>query len=139
MIVYADASVVLRVVLGSPDRLAGWPQVDEVVASELLRTECRRSLHRLRASNRIDDAILVEATEAAQRLWSEARLVAVNSAVLFRAGDPFPTPLGTLDAIHLATALLWERDSGQPVDAFLTHDVELGRAARTMGLRVLGC
>ncbi len=139
MIAYADTSVVLRVALGSRDRLAGWPQIDELVSTELLRTECRRSLHRLRAFNRIGDDILVEATEAVQRLLSETRLVAVNSAVLSRAGDPFPTPLGTLDAIHLATALLWERDSGQPVDAFLTHDLELGRAARTMGLRVLGC
>jgi spermidine synthase len=32
--------------------------------------------------------------------------VDVSPAVLRRAADPFPTPLGTLDAIHLATAVL---------------------------------
>lgn len=34
-------------------------------------------------------------------------LIDVSRAVLRRASEPFPTPLGTLDAIHLSTALLW--------------------------------
>jgi hypothetical protein len=42
-----------------------------------------------------------------------------------------------LDAIHLATAVLWaEREKVPPV--ILTHDLELGRAARTLGFDVLG-
>jgi hypothetical protein len=48
-----------------------------------------------------------------------------------------PTELGTLDAIHLATALLWqERANTEPVMA--THDAALGTAARAFGLRVVG-
>ena len=40
--------------------------------------------------------------------WLEAiDLVLVRPPVLSRATDPLPVPIGTLDAIHLATALIW--------------------------------
>ncbi|MBI3375234.1 MAG: hypothetical protein HY017_26235 [Betaproteobacteria bacterium] len=35
-------------------------------------------------------------------------LVVIDAVVLGRAARPTPTELGTLDAIHLATALLWK-------------------------------
>ena len=43
-------------------------------------------------------------------------------------------PVKTLDAIHLATALLWEEHAGEIV--FLTHDGQLANAARACGLTV---
>ena len=135
MIAYVDASVILRLALGAPNRLAEWAAVERANSSELLWTECRRSLDRLRAHGRLDDDGLVSAVEAVNLLLDRMDLAAVGKPVLARAGDPFPTPLGTLDAIHLATALLWD----PAPEAFLTHDLELGRAARSMGLRVLGC
>jgi predicted nucleic acid-binding protein len=57
--------------------------------------------------------------------------------VLARASQPLPTPLGTLDAIHLATALHW-RESREPDLVFATHDAALALAARSCGLRVSG-
>lgn len=57
--------------------------------------------------------------------------------VLARAAQPLPTALGTLDAIHLATALLWkERTDADLVMA--THDGTLATAAKASGLRVVG-
>lgn len=51
--------------------------------------------------------------------------------------QPLPAPLGTLAAIHPATAILWrERDATNLVMA--THDAALGVAARASGLRVVG-
>lgn len=59
------------------------------------------------------------------------------AAVLRRAGDPFPLPLGTLDALHLATALLVrDRRGGEVVVA--THDAQLAAAARAVGLDTIG-
>jgi predicted nucleic acid-binding protein len=139
VIAYADASVVLRMVLRADERLPEWSQIHELVSSKLIETECRRSLHRLRAQNRLDDTALVEALDLVRQFLADLDTAPINAAVLERAGDPFPTALGTLDAIHLATALLWEHDAKRPLDAFLTHDVELGLAARASGLRVLGC
>jgi hypothetical protein len=52
--------------------------------------------------------------EAAERrgiilaLVGSLELVEVDPIVLERAAEPMPTELGTLDAIHLATALLWK-------------------------------
>jgi hypothetical protein len=44
-----------------------------------------------------------------------------------------------LDAIHLATALIWQESDRTRLDSILTHDVELGRAARSVGFTALGC
>jgi hypothetical protein len=46
-------------------------------------------------------------------------------------------PLGTLDALHLATALIW-RDRIGPLAAVATHDAALGVAARAFGFEVRG-
>jgi predicted nucleic acid-binding protein len=46
-------------------------------------------------------------------------------------------PLGTLDAIHLATAIAW-RDSSDASLVMATHDKALAVAARSVGLQVIG-
>jgi hypothetical protein len=48
-----------------------------------------------------------------------------------------PAPLGTLDAIHLATADLWRESN--PGDLLVaTHDRALALAARASGFKVAG-
>ena len=70
--------------------------------------------------------------------WLEAvDLVLLQRSVLSRASEPFPTPLGTLDALHLATALLWREQSGKDL-VMATHDEGLALAARAFGLETLG-
>jgi hypothetical protein len=46
--------------------------------------------------------------------------------------------LGTLDAIHLATALAWREAAGVEDLVMATHDLALATAARASGLRVVG-
>jgi hypothetical protein len=57
--------------------------------------------------------------------------------ILERAAQPLPTVLGTLDAIHLSTALLWQEVEAEAV-SFATHDLALARAAQACGLAVIG-
>ena len=63
-------------------------------------------------------------------------LVPLDTVVLERAAEPFPTLLSSLDAIHLATALL-ARTQVEDL-CFATHDGELATAARAVGFKVLG-
>jgi hypothetical protein len=57
--------------------------------------------------------------------------------MLDRAAQPMPTELGTLDAIHLATAHLWKEMTGKGL-TMATHDSALALAAEAHGLRVVG-
>ena len=58
------------------------------------------------------------------------------TAVKRRAAGPFPTVIGTLDAIHLASAILWgEVESGSDI-RILTHDKQLALCAHSLGIRV---
>jgi hypothetical protein len=56
--------------------------------------------------------------------------------ILTRAGQ-LAGPLGTLDALHLATALTWSERTGK-ASIIATHDPELGLAAAAHGLKVIG-
>jgi predicted nucleic acid-binding protein len=137
VIAYVDTSALLRVVLREPGALENLRTYDALVSSELIVVESARTIDRLRIQG------LLTTEEAAERLravneWLEAMdLVLLRPPVLSRASEPLPMPLGTLDAIHLATALIW-RDRIGPLPAMATHDVTLGAAARGFGFDVHG-
>jgi hypothetical protein len=52
VIAYVDSSVVLRVVLGQPGKLAEWKSIVTGVASGLVEVECLRTLDRLRVAGK---------------------------------------------------------------------------------------
>ncbi len=135
---YLDSSVILRVVLGQPDRLAEWPKIASGVASRLVEVECLRTLDRLRLTNaRIGDEDLAMRRAAVFRVLEALQIVEVSPAILSRAAQPMPSPLGPLDAIHLASAQLW-RSSYGPDLVVATHDRALAIAAIGDGFRVVG-
>ena len=137
MIAYIDTSALLRIILREPGAIEELRTYDGLVSSELIAVESARTIDRLR----IQGALTME--EAAVRTaavneWLEAiDLVLLRSPVLSRAGDPMPMPIGTLDAIHLATALIWRERMG-PLPEMATHDSALGAAARAFGFDVRG-
>ena len=137
MIAYVDTSALLRIVLREPGALENLRSYDGLVSSELIAVESMRTIDRLRLQGSLT------AEEAATRRrtvdeWLEAiDLVLLRPPVLSRATEPMPMPLGTLDALHLATALIW-RDRVGPLPAMATHDSMLGTAARAFGFDVLG-
>lgn len=137
MIAYLDASVLLRVLLGQPNRLAEWPDIQLGVGSALVEVECLRALDRLGLREGLPPEELVVRREAVYRLTAEMEVVEPTWSVLRRASQPFPTPLGTLDAVHLATALLWRDSRGEDL-ALATHGRALALAARASGLTVVG-
>jgi predicted nucleic acid-binding protein len=137
VIAYLDTSALLRVVLREPGALGDLRSYEALVSSELIAVESARTIDRLRllGSLTAEEAV---ARQRAVNQWLEAvDLVLVRTPVLTRASDPMPMPLGTLDALHLATALTW-RDRMGPLPAMVTHDTALGLAAQAFGFDVRG-
>lgn len=95
---------------------------DGLISSVLFRVELLRLTHRTGT----DPA-------KAQEIVDRVRLVDINDDVIERA-CAMTEELKSLDAIHLATALLLD-DPGDPVTVF-THDARLAHAARAHGLAV---
>jgi predicted nucleic acid-binding protein len=137
VIAYLDATVVLRLVLGEEHRLAEWEQVETAVASALTEVECLRTLDRLARLGRLSPDELAERRGAVYQTLAAVDLVDVSPTVLRRASEPFPTPLGAWDAIHLSTALLWRDATGASLTV-TTHARELATAARATGFSVAG-
>jgi predicted nucleic acid-binding protein len=137
VIAYLDSSVVLRAILGQRGRLPEWPSIETGVVSAVVEVECLRTLDRLRLRAGLSDEELAVRREAVFRLTEEMVVVEPTTVVLQRAAQPLPTPLGTLDAIHLSTAMLWREVRGQDL-VMATHNQALAVAARASGLRVVG-
>jgi predicted nucleic acid-binding protein len=137
VIAYIDTSALLRIVLREPGALEELRTYDGLVSSELIAVESARTIDRLRLQGSLT------AEEAAARLrtvneWLEAiDLVLLRTPVLGRASEPMPMPLGTRDALHLATALIW-RDRMGSLPTLATHDTTLGQAAQAFGFEVHG-
>jgi predicted nucleic acid-binding protein len=137
MIAYVDSSVILRFVLQQPDPLTTLRDCDDRVTSYLTEVECLRAIEgaRLRHQLSIDES--GERRQVAYKHLRRMRRLMPALSILRRAGEPYPLALKTLDAVHLATALMW-RDRHAPDLVFATHDRQLGRAALALGFEVIG-
>lgn len=129
--VYVDASVILGLTLREPQALrVKWKSA---IASELLTVETFRTIDRLRLT-RLTQPEAARFRKAADANLGGIELIPLDSTVLRRAAGYFPKPVGTLDAIHLATALMWYESRGDLV--MLTRDRQLAIAAQVSGLQV---
>jgi predicted nucleic acid-binding protein len=124
-LVYLDASAFVKLVFPEAETaslvaaLAGG--VTRLVASEVLEVEA------LRACRRIG-----EDTDTARTQLEAVRLLPLTAQIRTTAGELHPPSVGSLDAIHVATALsLRERLTG-----LYAYDERMAHAAREVGLDV---
>ena len=106
-------------------------------SSALLGVESRRAIDRLRLQAALDDDGVAQAHEHLGQIEQSLGWIRVTPALLRRASQPMATSLGTLDALHLSSALLF-REHRDAALAFATHDAQQGLAARANGFSVLG-
>ncbi len=122
--IYLDSSVALAYLLAE-DRYppaALWDQ--QLVSSRLLECE---------VWNRINSGRLQKSHgDAASGLIARIALIEMTGPVLRRALEPFPIPVRTLDAIHLA-AIEFIRLQGPDI-RLASYDDRLVRVARRLGI-----
>ena len=124
MRVYLDTSVILAQLLAEtrfpPPSL--WSE--SLVSSRLIQYEVWTTLHArgLAASH----------TDVARELLDALDLVELSPMVLTRALEPFPRPVRTLDALHLATAE-YLRVAGSPA-RLATYDRRMRDVASELKL-----
>jgi predicted nucleic acid-binding protein len=68
-------------------------------------------------------------------LLGTVALLELSPLVLARAVEPFPVPVRTLDALHLAS-MIFLQSRGEPI-ALTTYDERLARAASALGVSVI--
>ena len=124
--IYLDTSVVLAQLLAEdrqpPEEL--WRQ--PLVSSRLLEYELWTRLHagKLAESH----------GEDARAFLARLAFVELAVPVLARALEPWPLPVGTLDALHLAT-IAFLREQGQTV-LLASYDDRQVAVARALGLEL---
>jgi predicted nucleic acid-binding protein len=123
--VYLDASAAVKLVVSEPESAS----VRQFLASQLTRVSSRvLDVELMRAVARASPGAL----DQAQALLDVTEFVELNVAITERAARLEPGGLRSLDAIHLASALVL----GDDLDAFITYDARQADAARALGLAV---
>jgi predicted nucleic acid-binding protein len=122
---YLDASAIVKLVVREQESAAleRWLGTgsEEFVSCALARTEVVRA-----SAPRGTDAV-----RRARRLLNRLDLIMIDDELLDLAGE-LAGPLRSLDAIHLAAAL----ELGDELEALVTYDAQMARAAEALGLPV---
>jgi len=137
VIVYLDSSIVLRVLLRQREVLGRWGRWEGAYSSEILGVEVRRVIDRLRLDSTLEDQEVASAHEELRRIERGITRIALTRTVLRRAALPMATSVKTLDAIHLASALILQERRSLSV-VFATHDTQQSTAARALGFECAG-
>jgi len=126
-VIYLDTSVALAHLLAEdrrpPDRL--WEET--LVSSRLLEYELWTRLHA--------HGLATSHGDLARDLLHRVALLELAPPVLARALEPFPTPVRTLDALHLAS-VEFLRAQRQEVE-LASYDARMVDAARPLGIPIL--
>lgn len=134
---YFDSSVLLRYAINHTAAIRDLARFSKGATSSVVTTiECLRVLDRWRITKEISDDKLVAARSLCLKLLSGLRMMALDDNVVQLASQSFPIALKSLDAIHLASALLLQKQLDKTV-CILTHDAKLSLAAEAMNLGVV--
>jgi predicted nucleic acid-binding protein len=136
--VYAESSAILAWLLGET---ASFPvrqvlaDAEIVIASDLTLIECDRVLLRAAAFGELTEAEAADRRALLTTTASHWHVMRIGAEIVDRARQPFPgEPIRTLDAIHLASALV-ARSAVVGLE-LLSLDDRIRKAAGRLGLRV---
>jgi predicted nucleic acid-binding protein len=107
-----------------------------IVASDLTIVECDRVLHRAAAVGELSEADAADRRAHLVTAAAHWHVLRLGPEIVDRARLPFPgEPIRTLDALHLASALV-ARGAVAGLE-LLSLDERIRRTARLLGVRVL--
>lgn len=131
--VYCDANALIKRTGEESDSAEVTALIDRfaaasatLITSDLAQVEIRRAL--IRAGEALGD--VTSRDDYLLATLGGIHLVTIDADVLHLAGSIPTTQLGTLDSLHLATALLAQ------ADVMITRDGQLARACADVGLAV---
>jgi predicted nucleic acid-binding protein len=133
VIAFVDTSVVLRFVLEGDISLHQAFAATVTACSELLWIESMRVVQRLRLDGALSDPTLAEAVSRIAACYSSFRSYLLDEEIKQAAAGPFPTVIGTLDALHLACARRCARNHPGETLLVYSYDRQLNLCARALG------
>ena len=127
--IYLDTSIALAQLLAEdrnpPEQF--WDQ--DLISSRLLEYELWNTIHRRRLEK--------SHGELASQMVESLAMAELSRDILRRATEPFPLPVRTLDAMHLATVLFLS-ERGLDIE-LATYDLRMIEASRALGIELADC
>lgn len=137
MIYYLDSSVVVDWLFLENGKSGRIGHSSELHLSVLTRVEVCRALDRHKLRGWLTDEEIAVILHRFATFTGSAKWIPVSASVIEQAMMSFPTFVKSLDAIHIASALLLKKN-GKATVTFVTHDRQQGIGAMAMGFDVEG-
>lgn len=135
MNIYLDSSWLLRALL-KQSTVTPLGAGATVYSSVLLNIECHRTIDRHLKRRLLSETEFAQVNQQLRQYIETINIIDLTSAILMRAAGPFFLPIGSLDAMHLATAMQLSESLKESV-SIATFDEELALAASAHNIEVL--
>lgn len=140
MILYLDTSALAKQYVREPESplVAAWVAKADLTGTCLVaRAEMAAVLGRLRRMEALEEEDALQALTAFRERWPAYVRLPLTEATAAHADElAWQYALRGYDAVHLAAAVLWQRNLGEPV-TLATFDRQLAAAVAAAGLAVL--
>ncbi len=124
--VYLDTSVALAHILAEDRIPPADPWNQSLISSRLLEYELWNRIHARKLGKTHAEAI--------REMVGRTALIELIRPILDRAREPFPSPVRTLDSLHLSS-ILFLIDSEQSV-RLASYDAQMVKAARSLRIAI---
>ncbi len=140
MNLYLDSSALAKryVEESGSENVLNWMDLADTIGTGLItRAEVVAAIIRATRTNRLTTQVSVKVISKFRQEWGDFHRIPINEELVARA-DFLACQHGLrgYDAVHLASALIWQEALMLPV-ALATYDQELAQAGRESGLQVL--
>jgi predicted nucleic acid-binding protein len=138
VILYLDTSALAKQYVDEPGSamVDTWLDTSQIVGTSLITAaEATAALAEVHRMGLLDEYLAREAVKRFREQWSSYVRLPLTEAIVWRAAEfAWDYGLRGYDAVHLATARLWQEGLGEPVTV-ATFDQKMREAAVAAGLR----
>ncbi len=131
-ILFLDSSVLVEFLLRDKPFMLKGAHSEDLMCSKLAEIEVHRALDRRFIEGKLTLNSFSEKLKEARWIFSMIRIIPLESEIIERAKESFPTPVKTLDALHLST-VLWLKEKHNVEPIFCTLDRQESLAAKALG------
>lgn len=137
--IYLDTSTYLKLYVKEKgyDKARHLVKKSAVLSSAILPVECFSALSRKKHSGELDESIFDELASRIKKDLQSMEIIRVSDEILTKAESiVLNSTARALDALHIASALIFEELSGVKLD-FITSDIRQAGIAKHYGLTTL--
>ena len=132
---YLDSSLLLGHLIDKNGFILHADSIEHLICSPLVEIEIHRTLERLYLERKLAIEDYSQVIGDARLLFESITMISLTKEIFDRAKESFPTPIKTLDSIHMSCILWLQKNQNKDV-TLCTLDRQQTNCAKALGFCV---